>query len=210
MPPTPGLPPPPAQSKRHPPTPITAGAFSFSLGPTSTPAKKFKTSSNASSSALHPPAGSPLRTASRASEYQTPNHDAVLNIVGTIPRPNVTSATPKKSLFQTLDSLPSPLAFRRRVDDDRPISSPGAGSSQQNKGSHRRLNDILDEASPFRPSATTVKIEGDGKRVRIGELPAQNMAGDVNRKRQIELKEEDEGVGVSPRKGKGIRWTGRG
>ena len=109
----------------------------------------------------------------------------------TVKPENSALSTPRK-VYQSLDALPSPFALR---------------TPAQPRPSHR-LNEILDEVSPFRRG----EDEKPGERVRLGDLPGQRLTEDVNmgeaRRRVVE---EDEGIGVSPRRGKnGLRWSGKG
>ena len=160
------------------PIPITAGAFNFLLG---TPASKKLRQLG------QPPFG--LQKVSALAQLSNSESH-----VGTKDFGNAYE-TPRKPLLQTLDSLPSPLHFKR------PYDTPQPGST----GKHK-LNRVLDEVSPFRQ-------DGTGHHDLREQLPGiQGMSDQITKlKRETEVKEmEEEGIGVSPRKARDARWQGKG
>ena len=168
----------------HPPRPAACLMFSIRFRPSSCDPVSINASAFTFTFASPAPAPAPKRP-------------RPLSAISGFPRPSATpNATPNKALAP-LEAFPSP--FR----------TPQAGPS---KGTVR-LNDLLDEVSPFRKHID----ENDGEaeeekteRRRLGELPGRRMTEDVGR-RARRVVEEDEGVGVSPRRAKtGVRWTGKG
>ncbi|ORX36461.1 hypothetical protein BD324DRAFT_609088 [Kockovaella imperatae] len=156
--------------RRAAPIPITAGAFSFNLAATPAAAKKAQQGATSS------------RKTSMAPSFTS----------------HKTTQTPQRSILHALDSLPSPLQFRRDA-----TPKPGA------TGTHR-LGSVLDEVSPFRSKTPMRSKDGD---VSLGQLPgAESMTIQVaKRKREDEIMEiEEEGIGVSPRKSKDVRWANKG
>ena len=193
MPPPPhhwGIPPPPphpGDGKRK--APISAGAFAFDLSKIGTPQKK------------------PRTVISAPNELQTPSRQSVTPS----PRPPKTSNTPQRKLSvapvaEHATSAVTPLKQAKPLGAlPSPFITPARARTTPDL-KHRPLQSIMDDASPFvsRPRTSALK-EGE-KLVKLGEL----SAGKVDASPRERLKREDEGVGVSPRKPKAIKWNGKG
>jgi hypothetical protein len=170
----------PTTSSRS-PAPISASAFSFHVTPARAPARQLRPLSTPTAFA------SP---SSKALETNTPMAPPSQRKVKVEVSDYTTS-------LHTLDSLPSPLFFR-------PRTPPGLSKPT------KRLHELVDNSSPFplRGRADCGKPTTDGKR--LGAIPAwEDVAGQpIGRKKDIQLVEE--GVGVSPRRHKGLKYTGKG
>jgi hypothetical protein len=132
--------------------------------------------------------------------------------------------TPRKSMFQTIDALPSPLG-KRRVSES-PFMTPASklvplqpftSSTKKTPVGVRKLNHNVDDISPFRvDKKRAAELEGDviKKRTKLGdagEFDKGSIVESIERRgREAQIKDEDEGVGVSPRKSKAVKWPGQG
>ena len=123
--------------------------------------------------------------------------------------PRLLTETPKRKVTN-VDPLPSPFLFGG-------IKSTAQSGLPKGKATHR-LNDLLDEISPFRAGTGTreeeteeEKKDGDDKPgIRLGDLPGRMMTEDVGRRVKV-MVEEDEGIGVSPRRVRTrLKWSGKG
>lgn len=187
-------PPHPCEPKRK--APISAGAYSFDLSSISTPAKKARTTISGPSALFTPlrQSTAPVAPPSSRPKVKTP-HVPLSRAPPAPPAPPI--ATPLKQT-KPLGALPSPFTLDRTPA--RSIKTPDAN--------HRPLQSILDDASPFvaRTSKAAPALRDGEKLTRIGEL----ATGKVDALPKDRVKREDEGVGVSPRKPRAIKWNGKG
>jgi hypothetical protein len=228
MPPTP-LPPapaPPAPAKDKRPVSISASAFAFSLA---TPAKQTARLPLKAGPAPGRPQETPTRAQGQVRPFEQrpgpedagPSRPSYAEPQTTTPAParvvhtrvapptDLTPLRPATPLLRPLAHLVTPLPARAVS----PLDKSGTDRGK------RKLNDVLDESSPFRPRFDTAPRSeaadgagsGDARTWRalrgVSELPSAYSLPEAVRDR----KEENEGLGVSPRRTKGIiKWTGRG
>ena len=165
--------------------PISAGAFALTLGG-GTPKRAKVDRSAQGATPLRPPSFTPGRT-----NIKSPLPPLNLERPQT-PQVGSSLITPKKT-YRPLDAFPSPFSITPK--------SANTGTSQ-----HRPLQSLLDESSPFRPKQESTSSAHGDKLVRLGDL-ARGKIEQIPRER---IKREDEGIGVSPRKVKGAKWSGKG
>jgi len=197
MPPPPyhqGIPPPPSHpgdTKRK--APISAGAFAFDLSKVGTPQKKPRTVISGSNELQTPSRQSKTPASRSATTARTPQPKIPAAALSAHALPAV---TPLKQV-KPLGTLRSPFV----------AATPSRAQTTQDV-KHKPLQSILDDTSPFvsRPYKPSAAPKEGEKLVRLGDLTAGKI-DDAPRER---AKREDEGVGVSPRKPRAIKWNGKG
>ncbi|ORY27670.1 hypothetical protein BCR39DRAFT_537845 [Naematelia encephala] len=166
----------PSDNSSHTPAkrvaPISASAFAFTLNASSS--KKPKPP-------LAPPTSFAAGTSSKLAETSIKSE------------PNVEAqATPRKTLFQTLDALPTPIVPRPQ----------------------HRISSVFGSPSALKTPSKS-KIKEENTEVARALRPVGDLRGGISveqlGKRTGQVKEEHEGVGVSPSKHKGgLKWSGKG
>lgn len=174
-------------SAKRPAAPISAGAFAFNISG-GTPKRVKPNHSKNTVTPLCPPSSTP----SKETSWTPLCHDVPVPQEGHTPKSGPSLITPKKT-YRALDALPSPFTITPK-------------SAHKDKSSHKPLHSLLDESSPFRPKFQPVSITQGDKLVRLGQITAGKLE-EIPRER---IKMEDEGVGVSPRKQRGMKWNGKG
>lgn len=172
-----------SSTSKRPAAPISAGAFAFSLGG-ETPKRAKPNPAKLATTPLRTPYITPSKEIKRTSHPQSRLIDDSA--------PGTSLVTPKKTL-QTLDSLPPPLNITPQ-------------SALKNRNTHKPLHSLLDVSSPFRPKCESTSESKGEKLIRLGEI-TRGRVEEIPRER---VKREDEGIGVSPRKPKGMKWSGKG
>ncbi|KAK8861267.1 hypothetical protein IAR55_002086 [Kwoniella newhampshirensis] len=206
-------------SKRS--APISASAFSFSLNtPEAKKPRPISTATPLSSNLSFQHVGqTPTRVKAepstptslsrlmqdRACESTIPlrEHAAIKeeeDLKPVIIPPSQATATPRRlvSVFQPLNNLHTPLNRQNRLGDPGPSTSKAL----------RRINDGFSQITP-RPE---VDGEIDQKpRIALNDVrPSERLPEDLFAKKRSTLLDENEGVGVSPRGKRSMKWTGQG